>query len=391
MKNVLFIHQSTELYGSNKTLLLLVTGFKEKGINPLVVLPHKGPLSVILEEKGITVIIAPVFKISRTMFGIRNLFSLMSTVRNSMHIIDQATRDLKIDLVYSNTLAVLMGVLYAKKKRLKHVWHVHEIVAKPFFVKYIFQKFLGLRANHVIIYNSQTTRDFWENRANKPKNKVVLNGISRENHLISDEHIQIIKSELFDLKPGEITIALVGRINRWKGHVFLLNSFRELLQKHPHIKLIFVGSPPINQEKYIHHLEREIARHRLQEQVRLIPFQDNIWNIWEAIDIAVVPSTEPEPFGLVTVEAMLCRKPVIASNHGGTTEIVLHDETGLLFEPNNSAMLVSCLEEVLTNKARREQMGEKGYERAMKFFTRERYVTEIESVCLDLHLTHFKL
>lgn len=390
MKNILFIHQSTELYGSNKTLLLLVAGFKEKGINPLVVLPHKGPLSFILEEKGIEVIIAPVFKISRTMFGIKNLFLLPSQVLEAIKLIDQATRHVKIDLVYSNTLAVLIGILYARKRKIKHIWHVHEIVAKPFFVKHIFLKFLGLSGNDIIIYNSNTTKNFWENQRNKSKNRVVLNGISRESSLISPDRIRQIKSDMFHLQPGEIVIALVGRINRWKGHAFLLHTFREILNKYPSVKLIFVGSPPINQEKYIKQLKEEISTHNLQAKVKLIPFQDNIWNIWEAIDIAVVPSTEPEPFGLVTLEAMLCCKPVVAANHGGTTEIVVHNETGLLFKPKNNSMLQSCLEEVIVDKAKRDDMGKKGNERALRFFTLERYVNEIEKICLELHLKELK-
>ena len=53
-------------------------------------------------------------------------------------------------------------------------------------------------------------------------------------------------------------------------------------------------------------------------------------SIWDSIDIAVVPSTEPEPFGLVALEAMLAKKPVIAAKHGGLTEIIDENKTGFI-------------------------------------------------------------
>jgi len=62
--------------------------------------------------------------------------------------------------------------------------------------------------------------------------------------------------------------------------------------------------------------------------VSIIPFQKEISKFWQSIDIAVVPSIEPEPFGLVAVEAMLANKPVIASNHGGLTEIIINNYNG---------------------------------------------------------------
>lgn len=384
MKNILFIHQSTELYGSNKTLLLLVIEFKKKDIIPIVVLPNRGPLSVILEENGIEIIIAPVFKISRKMFGIKNLCSLPYQIFSSIKLIDNAIKHKKIELVYSNTLAVLIGIIYAKKRSLKHVWHIHEIIEKPFYVKAIFLKFLGLKANHKIIYNSNTTRLFWENESNREKNKVVLNGLSKEAHLITAAGVKAVREQLFDQKPEEIIIALVGRINRWKGHALLFEAFRNILEKSHSVKLIFVGSAPPNQETHIKDIQEKIRKYKLEDHVKLIPFQNNIWNIWESIDIAVIPSSEPEPFGLVTVEAMLCNKPVIAANHGGTTEIVVHNETGLLFEPKNVDMLQSYLEDLIVNKEKRDLMGKKGYERAIQHFTLKRYVDEIEEICLNM-------
>lgn len=386
MKNILFIHQSAELYGSDKTLLMLVVGFKEKGHNPIVVVPDNGPLVELLEKKNIPVIITPVIKISRKMFGIFNLISLPAQVISSINKIDSATKGIKIDCIYSNTLAVLIGIVYAEKRNLKHIWHVHEIIENPRLIRRVFTKLLSLKNNTEIIYNSFSTKLFWEksNKLSSKKSTVVWNGVSKNTYPSSSQQITELRVNLLGCQPDDLIIGLIGRINRWKGHQLLLDALKDDLLKNKSVKLVFIGSPPPQQDVYLEILQDKIVKFGLMTSVKIIPFQDNIWPVWEAIDIAVVPSTEPEPFGLVALEAMLCQKAVIASNHGGLTEIISNNETGLLFEPNNQEALTIALRELISNKAKRLLMGNNGYNRATNFFTLERYVNEIEKICLNV-------
>ena len=110
----------------------------------------------------------------------------------------------------------------------------------------------------------------------------------------------------------------------------------------------------------------------------IIPFQNEIHKIWQAIDIAVVPSTEPEPFGMVAIEAMLAHKPIVASNHGGLTEIIENNATGFLVTPNSVQDLVIALEKLIQNELLRKEMGEKGYLRVTTAFSVEQYVDSFE-------------
>lgn len=386
MKNILFIHQSAELYGSDKTLLMLVVGFKEKGHNPIVILPNTGPLIELLGKKNIPVIVTPVIKMSRKMFGIFNLISLPAQVISSIKRIDSATKGIKIDCIYSNTLAVLIGIVYAKKRKLQHIWHVHEIIENPRLIRRVFTKLLSLKCNTEIIYNSFSTKLFWEksNKLSSKKSTVVWNGISKNASPSALQQIAELRVNLLGCQPDDLIIGLIGRINRWKGHQLLLDAIKDDLLKNKSIKLVFIGSPPPQQDVHLKILQEKIVKFGLITSVKIIPFQDNIWPIWEAIDIAVVPSTEPEPFGLVALEAMLCKKAVIASNHGGLTEIISNNETGLLFEPNNQEALTTALRELISNKSKRLLMGNNGYNRATNFFTLERYVNEIEKICLNV-------
>ncbi len=377
---ILFIHQSSELYGSDKTLLILVRTMKRKNFRPIVVLPQLGLLSKEFDKEGVEYVVAPVIKISRTMFSVKNLITLPFQIKKSIKRIEHSLKDTKIDLVYSNTLAVLLGVFFARKHKIKHIWHVHEIIDNPKIVRKIFTKLIELKMNARIIFNSKSTKRFWIQDRNDINYSIVWNGLDKPDlERIVDTDEQLIKAT----NSTSIKIALVGRINKWKGQQLLLEAFKDLAPQYD-IELFFIGSPPPNQEVWLESLEEVIKQYDLEKTVHIIPFQTAIWPIWKQVDIAVIPSTLPEPFGLVAVEAMLCEKPVIAANHGGLSEIVISEETGLLFEPLNVGALKKCLEDLIMNPDKRNRLGINGAKRAKEFFTEEIYVDNISTICQDV-------
>jgi glycosyltransferase involved in cell wall biosynthesis len=385
MINILFIHQSAELYGSDKTLLLLLSKLDKTIFNPIVVLPSEGPLKDELEKEEIKVSIAPVLKLFRKMFSPNNIFLFSKDIKKGISILDELHKEYKFDLVYSNTLAVLLGFIYAKKRKIKHVWHVHEIIESPKVFKKIFRKILGSSDNIKIVYNSIATQFFWNlNPKNIAKTQVIWNGSEIPEKIISNQEIVEIREKMFHSNEKDIVIALVGRISRWKGQLVLLKAFYDLSKVQENIKLVFIGSPPPNQEGFLESLHQQIEKFKISQKVIIIPFQDKITAIWQSIDIAVIPSSEPEPFGLVAVEAMLAKKPVIGSNHGGLTEILIDNETGFLVKPNNEKALSEALLKLIENPELRNSFGEKGYQRAIKEFSADKYVQSFENLFNDI-------
>ena len=381
MGRILFIHQSADLYGSDKTLLVLVQDFQKSLHTPIVVLPEYGPLYDALEESGVQVWIMPVIKISRKMFTIKNLFLLPFQVVSALIKLNKKAKG--IDLIYSNTLAVLLGFIFAKLKRKKHIWHIHEIIKYPPLVTKIFGTLISSKTNTAIIFNSEATKKYWEEQINTRtiNSFCVWNGLDKPPLDIMPSEVKKIRSQDFDAKENDIVFGLVGRINRLKGHHLLLEAFENILEKHKNIKLIFVGSPPPNQDEYLTNLIDTIKTKGLTGKVKILPFQKNIWEIWQSLDVAVVPSTEPESFGLVAIEAMLCKKPVIASDFGGLKEIVVNKETGLLFEPSNQKSLANAMQFLIDSSELRQTFGNNGYERAIRLFTLKEYTQKIKSIC----------
>jgi glycosyltransferase involved in cell wall biosynthesis len=383
MKNILIIHQSAEMYGSDKTLLLFLSNLDLTKYNPVVILPNEGPLYQEIQKLKLPLYTAPVIKLYRDIFKPLNFLKFIFEIFKALFFIKKLDSQFKFDYIYSNTIAVLSGFLYASLFRKKHIWHVHEIIEKPTLIKNIFKFLLDRKTNYRIVFNSLQTQGFWS----KEKKHIQSNGICIWNGLdldripnVATEKKYQIKTELFQFNQSNLILGLVGRISSWKGHNLLLESFKILIKEDPNLKLIFVGSYPPNQEYFLSDLQNSIKESNLENDVHIVPFQSNIWEIWEAIDIAVVPSTEPEPFGMVAIEAMYAKKPVVAAKHGGLLEIVEENSSGLLFKPNDVFNLAEKLRTLTKNSELRIQLGEKGKEIVKEKFSISNHMNQFYKI-----------
>ncbi len=383
MKNILFVHQSAELYGSDKVLLSLVAGVDRQLFQPIVLLPNKGPLFDILVEQGIEVYDVPLSKISRATLKPSGLLSLPKAIYASMQAMKKILNGKPIHLVHSNTIAILSGVLWAKFNKIPHVWHVHEMILHPKPVKHLFPYLLNLLSD-VVVCNSQATMNLLVETkpALASKCVVIWNGMTRDEPV--DDNKRDSVREKLGIAVNDRLVLLMGRINRWKGQDLLVKAAEILHAKGiSDVRYLLVGSPPPNQYFFLDNLQNQINKSTIKDSFSILQFQDEIWPIWDACDIAVIPSTEPEPFGMVALEAMAASKPVIAAGHGGLTDIVIHGVTGLLFTPNSAEELAASLLQLLNDKASRVTMGQAGERRYKDVFNLENYINGFESIYHD--------
>jgi glycosyltransferase involved in cell wall biosynthesis len=87
---------------------------------------------------------------------------------------------------------------------------------------------------------------------------------------------------------------------------------------------------------------------------------------------------------MVAIEAMMARKPVVAANHGGLTEIVVDSQTGFRFEPNNADALAAALGKLLADPEMRKTFGEKGRARAIEYFSLDNHIAKFEAIFAGL-------
>ncbi len=380
MKYILLIHQSADLYGSDKHILHLIDNVNKDKFQFIVVLPYKGQLYTEIQKRKIEVHVIPLLRLSRATVKPKNLFRLPIETVASIKAITRAVNNRDIYLVHSNTLSVLPGAIWSFNKKIHHIWNVHEMIVNPQWAKITFPLLLKFFSDGIIC-NSKATCDLLISKVPSLSKKsfVVLNGLDRK-YSVKRKLVKNFREQL-NVCGGDILISLVGRINRWKGQLLLLNAAEKLYNNGLHnLHYLFVGSPPVGQDHFLETLKDKINQLPFKNKIHILGFQNDIWKIWDATDIAVVPSIEPEPFGFVALEAMLSEKPVIAAAHGGLKEIVVHQETGLLFRPNDADSLAKSISYLSQDPFRRREYAKSGKKRAEEYFSLRKYISKYESI-----------
>lgn len=380
MINILFVHQASELYGSDKTLFDLTTGLNKSQFHPVVILPGPGPLQDELHAKNIETHIVTLTKLSRVKMSISGLAQIPFSLLKSTHALTKVLSGTRIDIVHSNTLAVLTGAAWAKLHSKPHVWHVHEMITKPTFVKKGYAILLNVLADKVV-FISNASKDLFTSSNPKltKKSTVVWNGLNRTIPKNADK-ISSLRRNL-GLNKHDILVALVGRINRWKGQQLLIQAATAIWEKQiENIHFLIVGSAPPGQNHFKKSLVEAANNSPASEQIHFMDFYRNIWEIWDACDIAVLPSTEPEPFGMVVLEAMASQKPVVAAGHGGVTEIVKNNETGYIITPSNTQELADALIKLSLDQELRNKFAKSGFLRYKNHFLLKNYLSSFESI-----------
>jgi glycosyltransferase involved in cell wall biosynthesis len=194
-----------------------------------------------------------------------------------------------------------------------------------------------------------------------------------------------IKQE-YKIKEKELLIGAVGSLMKRKRFHDLIRAIsyvrsqksgvrdQELKNTTNKIKCIIVGEGPERES-----LQKEINKHGLQESVILAGFKPDAISYINAFDIFVLPS-EREGFPRVLLEAMLMKKPVIASRIAGPSELVIDKETGFLFQKGNIKELASYIVTLLSLPQRRIYMGNRGRRHVVENFAIEKYIAQVNQV-----------
>jgi len=169
------------------------------------------------------------------------------------------------------------------------------------------------------------------------------------------------------LKEKKKKILSVARFTKQKGVRYLLEALKQLKEKGYDFEAEIVGEGPLEQE-----FKKKIEQSTLSGSVFLLPMmpQEKLKNLYEKCDIFVLPSVE-EGFGMVLVEAQLCKKPVVGVNSGGILDIIEHEKTGLLAAPEDSQSLASAMEKFLKDEEYAEKLADAGYKSAQERFSSE--------------------
>lgn len=161
-------------------------------------------------------------------------------------------------------------------------------------------------------------------------------------------------------------ICIASRLFRWKGHGDLVDALAVVHREIPAARLLIVGEddPRANPGggSYRAELATRIGALGLDASVIFTGFRTDVARLMSAADVFCQPSAE-EPFGMVYLEAMAVRRPVVAYASGGAPEVVSHGETGLLVPRGDIGALAAALLRLLRDPVLRRTMGDAGRRR----------------------------
>ena len=332
---IICLHQSADLYGSDRSFLQVIEFLKGSGqfSKITVVLPRTGPLAEMLINLDIEVIFMELSLLSKTylkkfQWG-KIIFPLLAS-RKKLELIE------KYDILYVNTSVILDFYLLAPFLNLKKIIHIREIPAK--WLGKILSAFIA-RSNALVIFNSYSTQQSFASFKNS---RVIHNAFEGYDYVETKKNTEVPDTD----RP--LKILLIGRINTWKGQDFVIEALSKLSDRN--FKLRIVGSTAAGNEDLLEKLKTLTRNLNLDTKIDFIPFASDPSEEYKNADLVLVPSTKPEPFGRIAIEAMSAGKPVLAANHGGLPEIISHEKNGFLFEPGNIDSFNDYLQKYLNNR-----------------------------------------
>jgi glycosyltransferase involved in cell wall biosynthesis len=314
----------------------------------------------------------------RVLNPVAAFYDLLTVARGALRL-SRFVNEQHIRVIYSGSMMAHMMAYFVRRtnRRVRLTIHLQELVASG--LGRLLFRIVAQGADQVIAVSKAASAVLDRSRPVT----VIYNGV--DPGVFRANSSNILRDELH-IPPDRSIIGVVGRLTPWKGHRVFLEAASLLIQKGVNSHFVIVGDAvdPVNgPTTYRATLENYCNRLNLGEYVSFAGHRKDIPDVMNSLDILVVPSVRPEPFGLVAAEAMACGKPVVVSNIGGLPEIVVDGVTGRLFDPGDPVTLSETLYTFIADPALRTRCGEAGRERVEACFTLDRYAAAMTEALIQ--------
>lgn len=225
-----------------------------------------------------------------------------------------------------------------------------------------------------IVCVSENVAKYAEQTIHLPPEKLVVvpNGVDPNDYRSLPSKAEA--RNLSQLPDSALIIGAIGRMHRVKGLSILLRAFAQLAELHRTVHLLFVGEGPDRQL-----LIDQAQDFGLNSKVTFLAFQKDIPKLLPALDLFVSASLH-EGMPNAILEAMAAGLPVVATDVGGTPEVVQDGQTGFLVPPGEYEALAISICKLLEDPDLRCRMGKEGKERVAKNFSIEQMTQQFEQL-----------
>jgi glycosyltransferase involved in cell wall biosynthesis len=297
-----------------------------------------------------------------------------------------------ISIVHARSRAPAWSCLLATKiTRRKFVTTFHgtynfKSMIKKFYNSVMVRSDLIIAGSNFIF--SHINKNYSKNLSIKKKFLVIFRGINVD-YFDSSTTLEADEDKLlseWEVERNKKIILLPGRLTAWKGQELFIEALSYINKElgYEAFCAIILGSDQ-GRTVYTKKIKRLAEQHRLSRQIKFIENCKNMTLAYKISDIIVSASTEPEAFGRVAVEAQSMKKPIVASDIGGSNETIINNKTGFLFESGNPKSLAKKLLEVLNlDESALKSIGIEGRKNVISKFN-------VEKMCFSTYSEYKKL
>lgn len=283
-----------------------------------------------------------------------------------------------------NPQSHLWGMLASKMAGLSctvSTVHNSKDLTAPFIKTFIYEKVMqmnGLLGSKFIAI-SQSIHEYLTTLHIRPeKIFLIQNGIAIPNLSKNNNPLELRRS--FGWDENHFIVIVVGRLEPVKGHKFLIEALRSVVQIHPNIRCLFVGDGRDRDA-----LQLQVKTSNLERHIHFAGFREDVQSLLVASDLFCMPSlSEGLPYALL--EACACRLPLLVTQVGGMAEFLKHGETALMVPPQNAETLSKGLLTIIEYPRRAKAMGNAAFELIREQFDMEKMISKTLSFYAQLSI-----
>jgi glycosyltransferase involved in cell wall biosynthesis len=398
---VLFVSPLAGLGGSERSLLDLIVSLRQTvpAIGATLLLFEDGELARAAREHGVAVWVEPLpprlaslgeSTVSGMPAHRAREFAAATLVAPAYFARLRArVRDFAPDVIHTNGMKahLLFGALFTGWPL---VVHLRDFPSERPLTRHLVP-WLGRRRRVIVVTNSRAVATDVATLAPRVATRVVYNGIDTAYFTPkagTPERLCAL-AKLPRAEAGTLHVGMIATYAWWKGQRLFIEAVARARAAAPEIPFrayVIGGSVYATRGSELEstELERLVRSLGLEQHVGFVPFQRDVAQVFQSLDIVVHASIRPEPFGRTIVEAMASGRPVAISRAGGAAELFEEGSTGLGFLPGEPDDLARVLLVLLRDPQLRRALGEAGRTHAVAAFDRARLGREIAQVYAEL-------
>lgn len=379
LSKVLYLQSTSEIGGTDITLLRTLQALDKSRFEPHVLLPKEGPFVEAYQKAGCKIhILSSMKKMTRRKGALYPVLFLLGYWPVVFQIASLIRRE-RIRLVHTNTIHNLYGCMAAKIAGVRHVWHIREIVVQSRFMRALEVFLVKKFSNRFIVMDNAIAEMFLGKTHGFPKNIVKLyDGIDLQKFHPGVSGSRIRKE--LGIGEREKLVGTVCRLDPWKGLDLFIEAAAKTRQKNPEVKFLLCGGEIEGHEGYEKRLREKIRALNLEKHFYITGwkyFGDAIPEVYGALDISVQTPVFPEPYGLANLESMATGVPHVSIRSGGPVELCADGITGRLVNQDATAVAGAILD-ILADPTLAQAMGAEGRKRTERLFDFQKCTRQLE-------------